>query len=139
MSNNIIQFNWNTNALFYPLLMAIVFPTRYYFTKQLPSEFNALFLTFIMFTAQISSGIFELIMKCKTKRVHNPTINFYSPNKSKCDWFILILFATSSLDFLSFTICIYIISYSNGNMSFIFRMAQIFFLAMFSKFFLNKS
>ena len=125
--SNIIQFNWNTNALFYPILMAIIFPIRSIYTNKLLDEFTPLFLTFVMFAAQTTSGIFEIIKKCNSNiyQIRDSDVNIHK--KCKLDWGNILLLVSSGLDLFEFTIINYMISKSNGNMSFIFRMGQIFF------------
>ena len=76
-----IQVKWNTNSLFFPILMAIAYPLRYISTNQLPKNYSPLFFTFVMFSAQVTGGIFELIVKANTKNTSPKYIDDNNNNK----------------------------------------------------------
>ena len=127
-----IQVKWNTNSLFFPILMAIAYPLRYISTNQLPKNYSPLFFTFVMFSAQVTGGIFELIVKANTKNTSPKYIDDNNNNKCKFNFGILILFVSSCLDLIEFTILNYMITEANPTSPIIFRMAQILFIILFS-------
>lgn len=126
-----IQVRWNTNSLFFPILMAITYPLRYIFTNQLPKNYP-LFLTFVMFSAQVTGGIFELIVKANTKNTRHKCIDEKINKKCKVNFGIVLLFVSSCLDLIGFTILNYMITETNQTSPIIFRMSQILFLILFS-------
>lgn len=123
----LISFNWQTNYLIIPLLMAIMFDIRYIVTGKVSAKFNneekkgvAILNTMIMFLGQTTNGLLEFLRS--NKRKSNKRI------KSKLQY--LWLFVAASLDLASFMFLTFIISESVGDLSLVLRMSQTFFIGL---------
>ncbi len=128
----LLSFNWQTNYLFIPLAMAIMFDIRYivtdsYKTIICPGNDDktkntgiAILNTMIMFLGQTTNGILELLRpnsKNKGKRI---------VSKYQYLW----LFVAASLDLASFIFLNLIIGASVGDLSLVLRMSQTLFIGL---------
>ena len=128
----LLSFNWQTNYLFIPLAMAIMFDIRYivtdsYKTIICPGNDNktmntgiAILNTMIMFLGQTTNGLLELLRpnsKNKGKRI---------VSKYQYLW----LFVAASLDLASFIFLNLIIGASVGDLSLVLRMSQTLFIGL---------
>ena len=128
----LLSFNWQTNYLFIPLAMAIMFDIRYivtdsYKTIICPGNADktkntgiAILNTMIMFLGQTTNGILEFLRpnsKNKGKRI---------VSKYQYLW----LFVAASLDLASFIFLNLIIGASVGDLSLVLRMSQTLFIGL---------
>lgn len=135
----ILSFKWNTNYLICPILMGISFGIRYTFTSKI-NGINFLIFSLVMFLGQFSCFIFELIVKIRSKsssrtqEVVNPKYEQIDPNALyTIRWDYLLLFCTSFLDLLSFSILGHVKTVGGQNesidsLSFALRMSQTLFI-----------
>ena len=155
-----IEFSWSSNYLVYPLLFSIAYCIRYYLYKQLSStQNNPVLFTIVMGMGEMSSIIFEIITKYRSKRINiereevtliiNNEKEDYNVNnepqmkpftlKSQSFFTYFLLFICSLLDLFSMTGVNYLITSTNNNLSIILRISQILFFSILMYFFLNRS
>ena len=155
-----IEFSWSSNYLLYPLLFSIAYCIRYYLYKQLSStQNNPVLFTIVMGMGEMSSIIFEVITKYRTKRkyleregvtliinnekeednVNNEPQMEPFTLKSQCFYTYFLLFIGSLLDIFSTTGVNYLITNTNNNLSIILRISQILFFSILMYSFLNTS